>query len=68
MFCSYLYFFPKKRLYIDLKKLFLYNYSVKMTLAMGGAGSWFPQSENLWRAAAAALPPSEEGGGTAIKD
>lgn len=26
MFCPYLYFFPKKRLYLDLIPLFLYNY------------------------------------------
>ena len=30
MFCPSLYFFPKNRLYLDLIKLFLYNYIVQM--------------------------------------
>ena len=30
MFCPSLYFFPKNRLYLDLIKLFLYNYIIQM--------------------------------------
>ena len=51
MFCPSLYFFPKNRLYLDLIKLFLYNYIVQMYFD----GQFYKRLTNRGSAAKASL-------------